>query len=423
MSKTFVGFGFGPIQSGLFLFEAWQSGNFDRYVVAEVNPALVRAVRENGGAYELNVACKDRIVKHTIRDVELYDPSNAADREKLIEAIAESDEMATCLPSVRFYNVGEETSVVKLLSAGLARREPGKPVIIYASENNNHAAEIFTEALAENASPEVVKNVQVLNTVIGKMSGIISEDETIEEMKLERITPKISHAILVEEFNRILISRIELPGYERGIECFDEKADLLPFEEAKLYGHNAIHALLAYLSDMKALATIAEAGNDPELMAIARRAFVDESGVALCARYKDLGDPLFTPAGYAEYADDLLERMVCPNLHDLVGRVGRDHLRKLGYDDRLFGTMRIAMEYGVEPKNLALGAAAGIASMICRADELSHVPELLPKAPNLLTPVGLFRLLSEMWGEKIDDKVAEKLIDMTWDALDILKVS
>ena len=182
------------------------------------------------------------------------------------------------------------------------------------------------------------------------MSGIISDDDTIESMKLERITPKISHAILVEEFNRILVSKVNLPGFERGIECFAEKNDLLPFEEAKLYGHNAIHAMLAYLADMKSMNTVAEAGRDAELMAVARRAFVDESGAALCEKYKDLGETLFTPAGYAEYADDLLERMVCPNLHDLVGRVGRDHLRKLGRDDRLYGTMRIAMEYNIEPK-------------------------------------------------------------------------
>lgn len=423
MSKTFVGFGFGPIQSGLFLFEAWQSGNFDRYVVAEINAALVRAVRENGGAYELNVAHKDRIERHTIEGVELYDPSKAEDRRAIIDAIAEADEMATSLPSVKFYDVGGETSVAGIVAEGLAKRPAGKGVVIYASENNNHAAEVFAETLAGHTTPEVLRNVQVLNTVIGKMSGIISNEETIEQMKLQRITPKISHAILVEEFNRIFISRIDLDGFSRGIECFDEKDDLLPFEEAKLYGHNAIHAMLAYLADMKVYTTIAEAGKDAELMAIARRAFVDESGAALCQRYKELGETLFTPAGYAEYADDLLERMVCPNLHDLIGRVGRDHLRKLGYDDRLYGTMRIALDCGIEPTNLALGAAAGIVSMICRADELSHVPQLLPKAPNLLTPVGLFRLMSEIWGKQIDDATAEKLIDMTWDALQMLKIS
>ena len=41
---VFVGFGFGPIQSGLFLNEAFQSGNFSRLVVAEIDQNLVDAV-------------------------------------------------------------------------------------------------------------------------------------------------------------------------------------------------------------------------------------------------------------------------------------------------------------------------------------------------------------------------------------------
>lgn len=43
--RTFVGIGFGPIQSGLFLLEAHRSGNFDRLVVAEIVPEIVDAVR------------------------------------------------------------------------------------------------------------------------------------------------------------------------------------------------------------------------------------------------------------------------------------------------------------------------------------------------------------------------------------------
>ena len=63
MKNTFVGFGFGPIQSALFLFEAFMSGNFSRYVVAEVDAELVKAVRENGGAYAINIARKGKTVK------------------------------------------------------------------------------------------------------------------------------------------------------------------------------------------------------------------------------------------------------------------------------------------------------------------------------------------------------------------------
>ncbi len=48
MNRTFVGFGFGAIQSGLLLYEAYKSENFSRLVVAEVIPAVVAAVREVG---------------------------------------------------------------------------------------------------------------------------------------------------------------------------------------------------------------------------------------------------------------------------------------------------------------------------------------------------------------------------------------
>ena len=41
LTKTFVGFGFGAIQGGLFLYEAFRSGQFRRLVVAEVVPEVV----------------------------------------------------------------------------------------------------------------------------------------------------------------------------------------------------------------------------------------------------------------------------------------------------------------------------------------------------------------------------------------------
>ena len=46
----FTGFGFGPIQSGLFVKEAFQSGNFARIVVYEIDAKLVDAVRANKGS-------------------------------------------------------------------------------------------------------------------------------------------------------------------------------------------------------------------------------------------------------------------------------------------------------------------------------------------------------------------------------------
>jgi mannitol-1-phosphate/altronate dehydrogenase len=127
---------------------------------------------------------------------------------------------------------------------------------------------------------------------------------------------------------------------------------------------------------------------------VARRAFVQESGAALIHRHAKLGDPLFTPEGYTEYADDLLARMVNPHLNDLVERVGRDHARKLGIEDRLYGTMALALEAGIEPLNLALGAAAGVVSMIRRRAAPDGVA-----GERELDEARLAEFLRALWGE------------------------
>jgi mannitol-1-phosphate/altronate dehydrogenase len=52
--------------------------------------------------------------------------------------------------------------------------------------------------------------------------------------------------------------------------------------------------------------------------------------------------------------------MTNPFLVDLIERVTRDTERKLGWNDRLAGTMRMALEQGVLPRRYALGAAAAL---------------------------------------------------------------
>ena len=58
--------------------------------------------------------------------------------------------------------------------------------------------------------------------------------------------------------------------------------------------------------------------------------------------------------------------------------------------------------------------------MIKRANELSPAPKNLPESADQLTREKLDLLLREMWGEKIDDVTAAKLIDMTWEAFEAL---
>jgi mannitol-1-phosphate 5-dehydrogenase len=386
--------------SGLFAFEAHASGAFDRLVVSEIDPDLVAAVRSNGGEYEVNVAHPDGVRRRRVEGIEVLNPRDAEDREKLLEAIACSDEMATALPSVRAYAAGGEASVASLLAQGLARRSAPMPTVVYAAENNNDAAILLESAVREQAGGELPPSLCFVDTVIGKMSGMITPLDAIHRLCLVQKTPGDERAILVEEFNRILISRPRVAGWHRGIAAFVEKTHLEPFEEAKLFGHNAIHALLGYLADLRGYHTIAEAGTDPQLMDIARQAFLDECGPAMVALHRQTGDPLFTTAGWQAYAEDVLTRMVNPHLHDLVERVVRDPLRKLGWNDRLVGAMRRCMETGVQPSHLAMGAAGAVAYLVHHPEEAGGRELNLPRAVDGIDDAVLDRVLRAAWGDE-----------------------
>ena len=410
----YVGFGFGAIQAGLFLYEAFRSGSFDRLVVAEVVPDVVKAVRDNKGYFSVNIAHKDGIEQCKIGPIEIYNPAFDEDRKKLVEAVAEAHEIGTAVPSVKNYVSEGKGSIQCILAEGLRRKirnDLGRAVI-YCAENHNHAAEILEEKviteIPEQERESIRSGVQFLDTVIGKMSGVISDCGEIESQKLATITPQIQRAFLVEEFNRILISRIKFDkdDFVRGITVFEEKDDLMPFCEAKLYGHNATHALAGYIGALLGTQHIADLKQIEGMLPFLRAAFIEESGTTLIKRH--LGkDALFTPAGYEAYADDLLERMTNPYLRDSIERVTRETERKLGWDDRLIGTIRLAFKHGVEPKRYAFGAAAALAflnrSMI---DDQSLIENLL----------------KDIWKESSPDaKEAEKVFCLVKEAMTNLK--
>jgi mannitol-1-phosphate 5-dehydrogenase len=381
--KTFAAIGFGPIQAGLFLYEAFRSHNFERLVVAEVNPELVAALRRARGHYRINVATSSGIEVREVDGLEVLNPSVPEEARTLVRALAEASEICTALPSVQFYSRGEPSVAALVAEAIQAKLADGRlpSSIVYTAENHNHAAEILQglcqARLPQSPRPGIRAVVQFLNTVIGKMSGVVPDNETSGQIPLAPVCAGLSRAFLVEEFNRILISRIRLPEFERGIKAFIEKENLLPFEEAKLYGHNAVHALVGYLARRKGCAFLSEVTQDAWLMRVAREAFLEESGPALIARHRGV-DPLFTPDGYRACAEDLLLRMVNPYLRDHTERIVRDTPRKLAWEDRLVGTMRLALDAGIVPRRFALAAAAALETLPAASGASGQLEALWP---------------------------------------------
>jgi mannitol-1-phosphate 5-dehydrogenase len=359
-------------------------------------PEIVAAVQREGGYFCVNIAHRDQVESAHLGPIEIHNPAMETDRQDILAAIVDAEEIATAVPSVAFYVSDKPGSIHRLLAEGLCQKiERGGPrAVIYAAENHNHAAEILEAALMDLIPQEkrtaVRSQVRFLNTVIGKMSQVVTDPLEIQASNLAPIGPDLPRAFLVEVFNRILISKPQFPdAFQRGISVLQEKDDLLPFEEAKLYGHNATHALLGYLGAMLGTQSVANLQEVPGMLPFARAAFIEESGAALIRKHTGI-DQVFTPEGYRYFADDLLERMTNPFLVDTIERVTRDTERKLGWSDRLTGTMRVALKEGITPNRYALGAAAALV-------------RLEPAILEGQTPVG--NLLDTLWQEASPDQV------------------
>ncbi|MDD4872346.1 MAG: hypothetical protein PHR77_17480 [Kiritimatiellae bacterium] len=396
VDHVLVGFGFGPIQSGLFAKEARESGNFSDIAVAEVDASLVEVVRRNGDKYAVNVAHSGGIDVVNVEGVKLLNPRDTGDRARLMELLRRATEIVTSLPSVAIYSAGGNNSVASLIAMGLQSAK-AKGTIVYTAENNNHAAEILEQNVkAVSVSAGCARPIQYLNTVIGKMSQVIT-DKKQSSLDLVSIVPGYPRAFLVEEFNHILVSKVILPGFEPGITVFEQKDDLLPFEEVKLFGHNAIHTLLGFIAKKLGHTLMSELNKKPEIMDLARNAFINEAGRALIARYSLHGDPLFTTEGFRQYADDLLMRMTNPYLADTVERAARDPIRKLGYSDRIFGAIRLCIEHDIVPADLAVGALAGIHLLLADRNNCGLPADLDCKSGTKLTPRDVETVLTCLW--------------------------
>jgi mannitol-1-phosphate 5-dehydrogenase len=96
---------------------------------------------------------------------------------------------------------------------------------------------------------------------------------------------------------------------------------------------------------------LSEAGNDAEILAIARKA-ANETCLAQIAEFG------FDPEEQAEWMDAAFAKFGDKNIPDPIERNGADPERKLGRDDRLVGPALLSLKHGIYPKGLLTGIMA-----------------------------------------------------------------
>jgi mannitol-1-phosphate 5-dehydrogenase len=389
-AECFVGFGFGPIQAGVFAARAVQSGAFDRVVVAEVDPDLVQGFRDAQGFYTLNIAGRDRRWPATLGPIELLNPRDPRDAETLRLCLRTASDVALAVPSVRRLSGGIPDHPLAWLASDT--RVGDRPVRVYVADNSPGAATYVADELHRwSKTFGTHRRFDVRATVIGKMSLAVTGTAAIAERALARLSPGLERAFVVEEHDRILCSAGLGGPNPLGLEL---QADLVPFQKLKLYAHNGVHAILGFLGCLAGVERMAELADDPEWSELAHAVWLEELGPAFRRAFPTATDRWFMPQGYSEYVHDLWTRMVSKSLDDRVERVLRDPVRKLGPAERVFGAMMFCHRWGLRPRRRSMGALAGL-TVICGPGWRSRIR-------TGWTEADLVEALNSLWGATAD---------------------
>ena len=122
---------------------------------------------------------------------------------------------------------------------------------------------------------------------------------------------------------------------------------------AKLFIHNAPHAILAYLGFLKKYKYIHEAMNDKKIRKIVVGSMNEITEGLIKAKY--------VPKKFAEnYRKKEISRFQNKLLFDPVKRVAREPIRKLGKENRIILSLRLTQRNKTPPKNIAIGVKAAL---------------------------------------------------------------
>lgn len=263
------------------------------------------------------------------------------------EVIAAVSKASAIFTAVGGKNLNE---IVPFLVNGLeARFRSGnqEPVNIITCENWKMPAEQIRQAirntLAEEWASDFNERVGVTEAVIMR-SAIEANAEMLEKDPL---------VVNVQDFWELPIDAARLKGILPEIHGIKLIQSFEGFLERKFYTYNAANGTVSYLGYLRGYDKIADAAHDSEILQILEGVY-HETSRALSAKHR------FSLEEQLAFTRTSLRKLQDYTIVDFIERNARDPIRKLGPEDRLVGSARLVLEYGVVPENLATAIAAAL---------------------------------------------------------------
>ncbi|MCM8805732.1 MAG: mannitol dehydrogenase [Candidatus Omnitrophica bacterium] len=375
--KKVMHFGAGNIGRGFFGQLYYESGY--HIVFVDVVDEIVRTINQQKG-YQIWIVGNE-IEKVHIDNISCISLSNHKD------VIEESKEINLFSISVGVNNVKNLVPVIAEIIKTKAVSKKDSFMNIIIGENMKNASEILGRQLIQFFSPEerdfFEKKVGLVETVLGRMIPIVSE----------QLKKQHSLIVLVEPYKTMPVAKRMFKGELPDVNGFLFVDDIEPYEAMKLYIHNFTHAAFAYAGYQKNYTFIWEAVADEKIKNTVEKAYI-EVQQAICKKYKMGIEQL------DNYYNDLLERFSNKKLGDTVVRVGREPIRKLGFEDRIIGAARLCHEMNIKPEYICFFAACCLHYNQIHDDESQ-------KLQNLLKTYGIDYVIENICGLQMSHEIAQ----------------
>lgn len=272
----------------------------------------------------------------------------------VIEEIASAD-VTTCAvgPNVLKF-------IAPVIAKAIDARTKPDPLAVIACENmiggSDKLKELVIEKLSSTSTSDLPKKARFPNSAIDRI--VPGQD------------PGAGLNVKIEKFYEWCVEKTpfkDLPNGHPKIEGVHFVDDLIPFIERKLYTVNTSHATAAYYGHVRGKRTIHEAMEDPEIKEIVRET-VKETAHLIVNKHG------ITQKDQNEYMEKIITRISNPHLEDIVQRVGRAPLRKLGRKERFVGPAAELAERGDKVDGLLGGIEMCLRFQNVEGESLSHVP-------------------------------------------------
>lgn len=316
-----VHFGAGNIGRG-FIGEILFNNEFQIDFV-DINTTIIDALKDRG-EYEIELADPSQ---KRIQVTGVSGLNNQQEPEAVVQAVAAAQLVTTAIgPNILPF-------IAELIAQGIQLRreqEITQPLDIIACENMIGGSDFLRE--------------KVLAFLDSGDKAYVEQYIGFPNAAVDRIVPLQEHVdplfVSVEPFSEWVIDATMLKATDIKLSGVVYVENLAPYIERKLFSVNTGHATVAYTGAYKGYKTIDEAIQDEAVLQQLTRV-LNETGALLEAKWG------FDHDEHQAYIQKIIARFQNPHISDLITRVARTPLRKLGYDERFIRPIREAAERGL----------------------------------------------------------------------------